>query len=85
MGRAAAFSFYPGKNLGACGEGGLVTTADPDMAYRLRLLRDWGQDRKYHHQMLAYNYRLDTVQAAILRVKLQHLEEWTEADLVGVP
>ena len=79
LGHFGCFSFYPGKNLGACGEGGLVTTADPDMAYRLRLLRDWGQDRKYHHQMLAYNYRLDTVQAAILRVKLQHLEEWTEA------
>jgi dTDP-4-amino-4,6-dideoxygalactose transaminase len=79
IGHMAAFSFYPGKNLGAYGEGGLATTPDPELAKRMRLLRDWGQDQKYHHKMIAYNYRMDAIQGAILRVKLRHLESWTEA------
>jgi dTDP-4-amino-4,6-dideoxygalactose transaminase len=78
MGRLGCFSFYPGKNLGAAGEGGAVTTDDEGLAHRLRLLRDWGAEHKYDHQMLAFNYRLDALQASILRVKLAHLEEWTE-------
>lgn len=79
IGHVAGFSFYPGKNLGACGEGGLAMTNDPELARKMRLLRDWGQDRKYHHSMLAYNYRMDGIQGAILRVKLRHLDGWTEA------
>lgn len=78
IGHMAAFSFYPGKNLGAYGEGGLVMTNDPGLAEKIRLLRDWGQKRKYHHEMLAYNYRMDGIQGAVLRVKLRHLEDWTE-------
>jgi dTDP-4-amino-4,6-dideoxygalactose transaminase len=78
MGRAAAFSFYPGKNLGACGEAGAVTTSDPIMAQKIRMLRDHGQSRKYHHETEGYNGRLDTIQAGILRIKLRHLETWTE-------
>jgi dTDP-4-amino-4,6-dideoxygalactose transaminase len=79
IGHLSGFSFYPGKNLGACGEGGLAMTNDPDIAKRMRLLRDWGAERKYDHQMLAYNYRMDAIQGAILRVKLRQLESWTEA------
>lgn len=79
IGHLAGFSFYPGKNLGAYGEGGLVTTNDPDAAEKVRLLRDWGQRQKYHHEMLAFNFRMDGIQGAILRVKLQHLERWTES------
>jgi dTDP-4-amino-4,6-dideoxygalactose transaminase len=78
LGDFGAFSFYPGKNLGAYGEGGLVTTNNNDAAHRMRLLRDWGQVKKYHHEMLAYNYRMDGIQGAILRVKLNYLEGWTE-------
>lgn len=78
IGHMAAFSFYPGKNLGAYGEGGMVLTSDDALAARMRLLRDWGQQKKYHHEMLAYNYRMDAIQGAILRVKLRHLGEWTE-------
>jgi len=78
IGDFGAFSFYPGKNLGAYGEGGLVTTNNNEMAQKLRLLRDWGQVKKYHHEMLAYNYRMDGIQGAILRVKFQYLEGWTE-------
>jgi dTDP-4-amino-4,6-dideoxygalactose transaminase len=76
MGVAAAFSFYPGKNLGACGEGGAVTTNDPVIAQRIRILRDHGQARKYYHDIEGYNGRLDAIQAAFLRVKLQHLPVW---------
>jgi dTDP-4-amino-4,6-dideoxygalactose transaminase len=76
MGRAAAFSFYPGKNLGACGEAGAVTTNDPALAERVRMLRDHGQVRKYHHAGEGYNGRLDAIQAGILRIKLEHLAEW---------
>jgi dTDP-4-amino-4,6-dideoxygalactose transaminase len=78
MGRAAAFSFYPGKNLGACGEGGAVTTNDAELAKKIRMLRDHGQAQKYYHDMEGYNGRLDSIQAGILRVKLAHLSEWTE-------
>jgi dTDP-4-amino-4,6-dideoxygalactose transaminase/acetyltransferase-like isoleucine patch superfamily enzyme len=76
MGRAAAFSFYPGKNLGACGEGGAVTTNDPGLASKVRMLRDHGQVKKYHHDVEGYNGRLDAIQAGILHVKLPHLEGW---------
>lgn len=78
MGRAAAFSFYPGKNLGACGEAGAVTTDDEQLARRCRMLRDHGQSRKYFHDMAGYNGRLDAIQAGVLRVKLRHLSEWNE-------
>ncbi len=78
MGRAAAFSFYPGKNLGACGEGGAVTTNDAALAQHIRMLRDHGQAKKYHHEVEGYNGRLDSIQAGILRVKLQHLSKWNE-------
>ena len=76
MGRVAAFSFYPGKNLGACGEAGAVTTDDEDIAHRCRILRDHGQIKKYVHEGEGFNGRLDAVQAGVLRVKLRRLEEW---------
>jgi dTDP-4-amino-4,6-dideoxygalactose transaminase len=79
LGAAAAFSFYPGKNLGACGEGGLLVTNDAGIDQQARVLRDWGQTRRYEHAVLGYNYRMDGVQGAILRVKLGHLEAWTTA------
>jgi dTDP-4-amino-4,6-dideoxygalactose transaminase/acetyltransferase-like isoleucine patch superfamily enzyme len=76
MGKAAAFSFYPGKNLGACGEGGAVTTNDSRLAEKVRMLRDHGQVKKYYHDMEGYNGRLDAIQAGILHAKLPYLEEW---------
>lgn len=79
IGDIACFSFYPTKNLGAYGEGGAVTTSNADYARKIRMLRDWGQDRKYHHVLRGYNYRMEGLQGAILRVKLRHLEQWTEA------
>lgn len=79
MGEVGCFSFYPGKNLGACGEGGAAITNNPELARKLRLLRDWGQDGKYRHVVKGYNYRMDGLQGAILRVKLQHLESWTKS------
>jgi dTDP-4-amino-4,6-dideoxygalactose transaminase len=79
MGDMACFSFYPGKNLGAYGEGGIVVTSNEDFARTIRILRDWGQDRKYHHVLAGYNYRMEGMQGAILRVKLRYLEAWTEA------
>lgn len=78
MGVAAAFSFYPGKNLGACGEGGAVTTNDPALAQKIRMLRDHGQPRKYFHDFEGYNGRLDAIQAGLLRIKLRLLSEWNE-------
>ena len=79
IGDMACFSFYPGKNLGAYGEGGAVTTSNAEYARTIRMLRDWGQDRKYHHVLRGFNYRMEGLQGAILRVKLRHLEPWTEA------
>lgn len=79
LGDLACFSFYPGKNLGACGEGGMVVTDDDGHARTLRMLRDWGAERKYHHVLKGFNYRLEGMQGAVLRVKLRHLERWTEA------
>ena len=79
LGVSGCFSFYPGKNLGACGEGGIVVTSDAEHARKIRMLRDWGQERRYHHVVEGYNYRMDALQGAILRVKLRHLEAWTEA------
>jgi dTDP-4-amino-4,6-dideoxygalactose transaminase len=79
IGDMACFSFYPGKNLGAYGEGGAVTTSNPEYGRKIRMLRDWGQDRKYHHLLRGYNYRMEGFQGAVLRVKLGHLEKWTEA------
>lgn len=77
VGKAAAFSFYPGKNLGACGEAGALTTSDPSIAEKARSLRDHGQSRKYYHDTVGYNGRLDALQAAILDVKLNYLPRWT--------
>lgn len=79
MGRLAAFSFYPGKNLGACGEGGAVTTHDEELARRVRMLRDHGQSKKYVHEIEGYNGRLDALQAGYLRAKLPRLPAWNEA------
>jgi len=76
IGKAAAFSFYPGKNLGACGEAGAVTTNDSSLAQKTRTLRDHGQSKKYYHEVEGYNGRLDSIQAGILNVKLQHLAQW---------
>jgi len=76
LGRAAAFSFYPGKNLGALGDAGAITTDDADLAAELRMRRDLGQARKYEHVVVGTNERLDTLQAAVLRVKLRYLDEW---------
>lgn len=78
IGRAAAFSFYPGKNLGACGEAGAVTTNDPQLAQTVKMLRDHGQAKKYYHDMEGYNGRLDAIQAGLLHVKLTHLARWNE-------
>ena len=79
MGHMGCFSFYPGKNLGAYGEGGMVVTDDPAYARMIRMLRDWGAEQKYHHVLKGYNFRLETMQAAVLRVKLRHLDAWTNA------
>ncbi|MGH9163399.1 MAG: DegT/DnrJ/EryC1/StrS family aminotransferase [Vicinamibacteraceae bacterium] len=76
FGKAAAFSFYPGKNLGACGEAGAVTTDDEQVARTIRMLREHGQAQKYYHDLEGYNGRLDAIQAAFLRIKLHHLDRW---------
>lgn len=79
IGDMGAFSFYPGKNLGAYGEGGMVTTSNPEFTRTIRMLRDWGAEKKYHHVLKGYNFRLEGIQGAVLRVKLKYLEGWTEA------
>jgi dTDP-4-amino-4,6-dideoxygalactose transaminase len=78
FGKAGAFSFYPGKNLGACGEAGAVTTNDEQVARTIRMLREHGQVQKYYHDLEGYNGRLDAIQAAFLRIKLRHLPGWNE-------
>lgn len=79
MGDLGCFSFYPGKNLGAYGEGGAVVTSVPELDRKLRMLRDHGQDKKYHHGMIGWNARMDGIQGAVLSVKLPHLPAWNEA------
>ena len=79
IGNLGCFSFYPGKNLGAYGEGGAVVCNDPELAQRVALLRDWGQESKYNHVVAGYNYRMDGIQGAILNVKMKYIEDWTEA------
>lgn len=79
IGDVGAFSFYPAKNLGAYGDGGALVTNDKSVAERVRMLRNYGQKEKYHHVYLAYNRRLDSLQAAVLRVKLRHLGAWNTA------
>lgn len=79
IGDLGCFSFYPGKNLGAYGEAGMVVTHNEDYAQTLRMLRDWGQERKYHHVIKGFNYRMEGIQGAVLRVKLRHLDDWTAA------
>lgn len=79
IGDLGCFSFYPGKNLGAYGEGGLVTTNNPEYARTIRMLRDWGAEKKYEHVMKGFNYRMEAIQGAILRIKLTHLDRWTDA------
>lgn len=79
IGDLGCFSFYPGKNLGAYGEGGMVVTNNPEYAHTIRMLRDWGAEQKYHHVLKGYNYRLEGIQGAVLRVKLRYLEGWTES------
>jgi dTDP-4-amino-4,6-dideoxygalactose transaminase len=79
LGDIGCFSFYPGKNLGAYGEGGALVTDSPAYARTIRLLRDWGSEKKYEHSLKGYNYRLEALQGAILRVKLRHLDNWNEA------
>ncbi len=78
MGVAGAFSFYPGKNLGACGEAGAITTSSEVMARQVRMIRDHGQSKKYYHDIEGYNGRLDTIQAGLLAIKLKHLAGWNQ-------
>ena len=78
LGDMACYSFYPGKNLGAYGEGGMVVTNNSEYARTIQMFRDWGAEQKYHHVLKGYNYRLEGLQGAVLRVKLKYLESWTE-------
>ena len=79
IGDVGAFSLYPSKNLGALGDAGIIVTNDPDIADRVRLLRNWGSRRKYVHETVGWNRRLDTLQAAVLRIKLRHLDAWNQS------
>jgi dTDP-4-amino-4,6-dideoxygalactose transaminase len=79
IGDLGCFSFYPGKNLGACGEGGAVVSNHSEFAQSISLLRDWGQESKYNHVVQGYNYRMDGIQGAVLNVKMNYIEAWTEA------
>jgi dTDP-4-amino-4,6-dideoxygalactose transaminase len=79
IGDIAGFSFYPGKNLGAVGEAGMTVTRNEAWADRLRMLRDWGAEKKYHHDIIGYNMRMEGMQGAVLRVKMKYIEQWTEA------
>ncbi len=79
IGLAGCFSFYPGKNLGAYGEGGAVSTSDDQVARTVQMLRDWGAEEKYHHVLKGFNYRLEGMQGAVLQVKMAYIEAWTEA------
>jgi dTDP-4-amino-4,6-dideoxygalactose transaminase len=79
MGALGCYSFYPGKNLGAYGEGGAVVTSDPALAKTVRMLRDWGQAKRYHHVLKGFNYRMEGIQGAVLGVKMKYIEGWTEA------
>jgi dTDP-4-amino-4,6-dideoxygalactose transaminase len=79
IGDIGCFSFYPGKNLGAYGEGGAIVTNDPEIADKCAMLRDWGQESKYRHVLAGYNYRMDALQAAVLNAKMAYIEDWTEA------
>ena len=95
MGLMAAFSFYPSKNLGCYGDGGAVATDDPALAEKLKMLRNYGQRQRYHHEIIGINSRLDEIQAAILAAKLPHLDAWNRrrrqiaalytAGLAGLP
>jgi dTDP-4-amino-4,6-dideoxygalactose transaminase len=78
IGDVGCFSFYPGKNLGAAGEGGAISTNKPELADAVRLIRDHGSSRKYHHQIVGHNFRFDSIQAAVLNVKLPHLDKWNQ-------
>jgi dTDP-4-amino-4,6-dideoxygalactose transaminase len=78
IGDMGCFSFYPGKNLGAYGEGGAVTTSNTEYARKLRMLRDWGAERRYYHDLKGFNYRLEGIQGAVLGVKMKYIEGWTE-------
>lgn len=79
LSNAASFSFYPGKNLGAYGEGGAVVTKDPGLASKFKMIRDHGSDKKYYHEVYGHNYRMDGIQGAVLGVKLRYLDSWTQA------
>jgi len=79
IGHMGCFSFYPGKNLGACGEGGMVVSNDLQFTEHIKILRDWGAKKKYSHDCKGYNYRLEGLQGAVLRVKLRYIDQWTEA------